>query len=77
MSTANVAPQVASSCYSHAWYPLFSSQADCVHQLSSLYRTASDAGKGIALGVISIFWVITDLILGISYGIFKLATRHG
>jgi len=68
--------QVASSCDNHAWYPLYSSQADCVKQLGSLYAGASDAGKGIGAALIIVFWMVVDVILGVSYGVYKLATRR-
>ena len=36
---------------------------------------AGTAGKAIGVGLIIAFWMVVDVILGISYGIYKLAQR--
>jgi hypothetical protein len=34
------------------------------------------AGKGVAIALIVALWVALDVILGISYGVYRLATRN-
>ena len=68
--------QVAQLCDNHAWYPLYNSQADCVKSGGALLAGASDVGKGLAIGLIVVFWVVVDFLLGVSYGVYKLATRR-
>jgi hypothetical protein len=67
--------QLASACYHHAWSPLFKSQTDCVTHYGGALTGAGDAGKAIGAGLIVVFWVVVDIILGISYGVYKLARR--
>ena len=68
--------QAAQLCAGHAWYPLYSSQADCLKSGGGLLAGASDVGKGLAIGLIVVFWMVVDVILGVSYGVYKLATRR-
>jgi hypothetical protein len=67
--------QLAQGCYNGNWYPLFKSQADCVMHYGGALNDAGTAGKAIGVGLIIAFWVAVDLILGICYGIYKLARR--
>jgi hypothetical protein len=67
--------QVAQQCYHHAWFPLFKSQADCVTHFGGALNTAGDAGKGIGIALVIVFWMVVDVILGVSYGVYRLATR--
>ena len=67
--------QIAQQCYHHAWFPLFKSQADCVTHFGGALNTAGDAGKAIGVGLIIVFWMVVDVILGVSYGVYRLATR--
>jgi len=67
--------QLTQGCYNHNWYPLFKSQADCVQHYGGALRDAGNAGKAIGVGIIIAFWVAVDVILGISYGIYRLARR--
>jgi hypothetical protein len=73
--TGPTAAQIASGCYHHAWYPLFKSQADCVTHYGSALQDAGNAGKAIGVGLMVAFWFVVDVILGVSYGVYKLATR--
>jgi hypothetical protein len=36
---------------------------------------ASDLGNGLAVGLIIALWAAVDIILGISYGVYRLASR--
>lgn len=40
------------------------------------YQDACDVGTGIGVFIIVTFWVMVDVILGVSYGVYKLATRN-
>ncbi len=73
--TGAPASQVAAQCDHHAWFPLFKSQADCVTHFGGALNDAGNAGKAIGIGLIIVFWFIVDVILGVSYGVYKLATR--
>jgi len=68
--------QLASGCYNHNWYPLFKSQADCVQHYGGALNDAGTAGKAIGIGLVIAFWCVVDVILGVSYGVYKLATRN-
>ena len=64
---------IAQTCGNGHWYPLWKSYSDCAAHSGVV--AAHDVGKGIAVGLIIVFWVIVDIILGITYGVYKLATR--
>lgn len=68
--------QIVSQCYNHAWFPLYKSQADCVTHFGGAMNDAGTAGKAIGIGLIIAFWMVVDVILGVSYGVYKLATRN-
>jgi hypothetical protein len=52
-----------------------SSAAPC-HGLSSAdCKAASDAGKGIGVVVIVVFWCVVDFLLAVIYGVYRLARR--
>lgn len=74
--TGPTTAQIAQGCYHHAWYPLFKSQADCVKHYGGALNDAGNTGKAIGVGLVIVFWVVVDVILGISYGVYKLATRR-
>jgi hypothetical protein len=38
--------------------------------------TAGNLGKGIGAALIILLWAVVDIILGISYGVYRLATRN-
>jgi hypothetical protein len=67
--------QLAQGCYNNNWYPLFKSQADCVQHYGGALNDAGTAGKAIGVGLVIGFWMVVDVILGISYGIYRLARR--
>jgi hypothetical protein len=67
--------QLAQGCYNGNWYPLFKSQADCGKHYGGALNDGGTAGMAIGVGLIIAFWVAVDGILGISYGIYKLARR--
>jgi len=77
-ATANNAPSpaaLASVCYHHNWYPLYKSQADCVTSYGSDLTAAGETGTAIGIGIVVALWVAVDIILGISYGVYRLARR--
>jgi hypothetical protein len=53
--------------------PLWRSYSDCVAHSGVV--AAHDVGKGIALTMQIALWVAVDVILGVSYGVYRLATR--
>ena len=67
--------QLAQACYHHNWYLLFKSQADCVQHYGGALNDAGTAGKAIGVGLVIVFWMVVDVILGVSYGVYRLATR--
>ena len=73
--TGPATSQIASACYHHHWWPLFKSQADCVTHYGGALNDAGNIGKGLGIALIVILWFVVDVILGISYGVYKLATR--
>jgi len=78
LATTHAGPtqaQLAQGCYHHNWYPLFKSQADCVTHYGGALTDAGNVGKGLGAAVIIIFWMVVDVILGVSYGVYRLATR--
>lgn len=70
-STAPTHAEVAQMC-AH-WQGLWKSYQDCVAH--SGVQQAHDVGKGIAVSLIVIIWVIVDFLVGITYGIYRLARR--
>jgi hypothetical protein len=67
--------QLAQGCYNGNWYPLFKSQADCVQHYGGALQDAGNIGKGIGVALVIALWVAVDVILGIGYGIYRLARR--
>jgi len=54
---------------------LFTSYADCVKHGAVGLADAANLGKGLAVSVIVITWVIVDLLFAVTYGIYRLAKR--
>lgn len=79
LATVHTGPttaQLASACYHHHWWPLFKSQADCVTHYGGALTSAGNLGKGIGAALIIVLWMVVDVILGVSYGVYRLATRN-
>jgi hypothetical protein len=74
-SGPSVASQTASACTNGGWQGLFKSQADCMKHYAVALHDAGDVGKGIGAAIIIAFWMVVDVILGIGYGVYKLARR--
>jgi hypothetical protein len=70
-----VAQQVAQQCGNGGWQGLFKSYADCTKHYAVALNDATNAGKGIGVALIVVMWFVVDVILGISYGVYKLARR--
>lgn len=78
LATVHTGPthaQLVQGCYHHAWWPLYKSQADCITHYGRALNDAGTVGKGLGAAVIIVFWMVVDVILGISYGVYRLATR--
>jgi hypothetical protein len=57
--------------YCHAHPSAYVSYQTCLND----YSAAGKAGTAIGVGLIIVFWFIVDVILGITYGVYRLATR--
>ena len=57
--------------YCHAHPDQFLPFAQCV----SDYGTGSKAGTAIGIGLIVVLWAVVDIILGVSYAVWRLARR--
>jgi hypothetical protein len=57
--------------YCHAHPSSYVSFAECV----SAYGGGGKAGAAIGVGIIVALWVAADIILGIGYGVYRLARR--
>lgn len=64
---------IAQTCGNHQWSPLWKSYQDCAAHSGIV--AAHDVGKGIAVGLIVVIWVVVDFFLGLGYGIYRLARR--
>jgi len=74
-SGPSVASQTASVCANGGWQGLFKSHADCMKHYAVALHDAGDAGKGLGAAIIIAFWMVVDVILGIGYGVYRLARR--
>jgi len=68
--------QAAQQCANGGWNYIFKSYADCVQHYGHALNDASNTGKGIGIALVVILWTVVDVILGISYGVYRLATRR-
>jgi hypothetical protein len=74
-STGPTAAEIARFCGHGGWQSVFSSYADCVKHGAVGLADAANLGKGIAVSVIVIAWVVVDFLLAVTYGIYRLAKR--
>ena len=74
-SGPSAAAQAAQQCANGGWQGLFKSQADCGKHYGVALNDAADTGKGLGVALIVIMWVVVDFLLGVGYGIYKLASR--
>lgn len=75
-STAAPASQVASFCGHHGWWPLYKSYADCLSSYGRTLNDAGNAGKGLGIAAIVIFWCVVDFLVGFGYVVYRLARRR-
>ncbi len=52
-----------------------SGPSDCNGLDAQTCQDASNTGTAIGVSLVIVFWAIVDIILGISYGIYRLAKR--
>jgi len=52
------------------------STRDCGSLSAKACQQAADAGTGVGVFLIIFLWVLVDIILGIGYGVYKLASRR-
>jgi hypothetical protein len=69
------AQQAAAQCANGGWQGLFTSQADCTQHYAVALNDAGNAGKGIGVAIVVLFWVVVDFFLGVGYVVYKLARR--
>jgi hypothetical protein len=62
---------VAAQCHTQA-AGMGMTQAQCITFLGGAAKT----GTAIGAALIIVLWMISDVILGVSYGVYKLATRR-
>jgi Protein of unknown function (DUF2510) len=67
--------QIAQLCGKGQWQGLFQSYHDCVVHGGHGLQEAGNLGKGIGIALIIVLWAVVDIILGITYGVYRLATR--
>ena len=39
-------------------------------------KGATEAGSAIGIGLVVVFWMVVDVILGVTYGVYRLAARR-
>jgi len=74
-SGPSVATQTAQVCANGGWQGLFKSHADCMKHYAVGLSDASNTGKGLAVALIVVIWVVVDFLLGVTYGVYRLARR--
>jgi hypothetical protein len=67
--------EVLKGCSHGAWRALFQSRHDCMVHYASGLKQAGEAGTAIGAGLIVVFWVAVDVILGIGRIVVVLARR--
>lgn len=72
-STGVMPGEIAQTCGSGKWYPLWKSYNDCAQHSGAI--AAHDVAKGIALTGTVIAWVVVDFLVTVPYVIYRLARR--
>jgi len=75
VNTAAPSNRVAAACYYHAWRPLFKTESDCVKYYGGPLAAVGHTGKANGAGLIILLWIMANLILGVTYWVYKLASR--
>lgn len=73
---AQVHTQAVQYCSNGGWQGLYKSYADCVTHYGNTLNGASDTGTAIGVALIIGLWVATDVIVGGTYAIYRLASRN-
>lgn len=71
----SAAAQAAQQCANGGWRGLFTSQADCRQHYAVALNDAGNAGKGIGVAIIFVFWCVVDFLMGVTYLIIRLSRR--
>lgn len=72
-STGVLPGEIAQTCGGNKWYPLWKSYQDCAAHSGAI--AAHDTAKGLAITGTIIAWVVVDFLVGVTYGIYRLARR--
>jgi hypothetical protein len=67
--------QAVHDCAGQGWKYLYNSYGDCVTKLGSDYKTASDAGTGVGVGLLLGLWIALDVLLLLGRVVVLLARR--
>lgn len=72
---APTATQIAQFCGNNQWQGVFTSYNDCVVHGANGLRAAGEVGTTIGVGLVIGVWLGVDFLLGLTYGIYRLAKR--
>ena len=72
----SAAAQAARQCANGGWEGLFTSEADCRQHYAVALNDAGNAGKGIAIGLIIVIWVVTDFLMAVTWLVVRLSRRR-
>jgi hypothetical protein len=74
-SGASAHTQAIQYCHANWRTAFYASYDSCVTQYGNTLNDASDAGKGIGVGLVIGLWCAVDIIVGGSYAVYRLARR--
>lgn len=81
-STGHTAPSAAelaqycSASGSKSVLALYKSVTDCKVHYGALLSDAAGTGRGIGVALVVVLWCVVDFLTGITYAIYRLATRN-
>jgi hypothetical protein len=68
-----VSHQVARTCLHGAWQGVFTSQRACLEHFHVALPQGQDLDPGLSPGLVAIAWLVADVLLGLGYGLYRLA----
>jgi hypothetical protein len=68
-----VSRQVARTCLNGAWQGAFTSQRACLQHFHVALPHGQDLDPGLSPGLVAIAWLVADVLLGVGYGLYRLA----